>query len=91
MGNLSHASEQSPRLPGIRRILAVGLCALAMVAVAIGVSLFELRHNREVQRQYENSLVLTRLALDAESLASRMRALQALAAPDALSSTSGDA
>jgi len=91
MGNLSHASEQSPRLPGIRRILAVGLCALAMVAVAIGVSLFELRHNREVQRQYEHSLVLTRLALDAESLASRMRALQALAAPDALSSTSGDA
>jgi len=91
MGNLSHVSEQSPRLPGLRRIVVVGLGALLMVALAIGVSLFELRHNQAVQHQYENSMALTRLAFDAQSLASRMRALQALTPQDTSAPSQGDA
>ena len=69
-----------PRLPGIRRLLIVGISALLMVALAIAVSLFELRHDREVQHQYENTLAITRLTFDAESLASRIRALEELRA-----------
>jgi len=91
MGNLSRVSAEAPRLPGIRRIVIVGLGALLMVVLAIGVSLFELRHNREVQRQYENSMALTRLAFDAQSLASRMRALQALKPADSAMPAPGDA
>ena len=90
MGNLIRASEESPRLPGIRRIVVLGLGALLMVALAIGVSLFELHHNREVQHQYENSMALSRLAFDAQSLASRMRALQALAPQDTSVASPGD-
>jgi len=91
MGNLSRVSEQSPRLPGIRRIVVVGLGALLMVALAIGISLFELRHNQTVQHQYENSMALTRLAFDAQSLASRMRALQALTPQETSAPSQGDA
>ncbi|HYA75260.1 MAG TPA: hypothetical protein VED83_00005, partial [Burkholderiaceae bacterium] len=91
MGNLSRVADESPRLPGIRRILVVGLGALLMVALAIGVSLFELRHNQAVQHQYENSMALTRLAFDAQSLASRMRALQALTPQDTSAPSQGDA
>ena len=91
MGNLSRVSEQSPRLPGIRRIVVVGLGALLMVALAIGISLFELRHNQAVQHQYENSMALTRLAFDAQSLASRMRALQALTPQETSAPSQGDA
>lgn len=82
MGYLSRVSDESPRLPGIGRIVIVGLGALLMVLLAIGVSLFELRHNRAVQHQYENSIALTRLAYDAQSLASRMRTLQALSSQE---------
>ncbi|HYB51925.1 MAG TPA: hypothetical protein VED47_12530, partial [Burkholderiaceae bacterium] len=71
MGNLNREFAEPPRLPGIRRIRILGLSALALVALAIGASVFELRHNRELQQQYEYSLALTRLAFDAESLASR--------------------
>jgi len=91
MGNLNREFAEPPRLPGIRRIRILGLSALALVALAIGASAFELRHNRELQQQYEYSLALTRLAFDAESLASRMRALQALGAADASIPGSGDA
>ncbi len=91
MGNLNREFAEPPRLPGIRRIRILGLSALALVALAIGASVFELRHNRELQQQYEYSLALTRLAFDAESLASRMRALQALGAADASIPGSGDA
>ena len=90
MGNLSRVSAEAPRLPGIRRIVVVGLGALLMVALAIGVSIFEWRHNREVQHQYENSMALTRLAVDAQSLASRMRALQALTPQDSSAPSPGD-
>ncbi|HXY04956.1 MAG TPA: GGDEF domain-containing protein [Burkholderiaceae bacterium] len=90
MGYLNRAGHEPPRPPGIRRILVVGLCALAMVALAIGASLFELRHNREVQHQYENSMALTQLAFDAESLASRMRALQQLVVPDTSAPAAGE-
>jgi len=91
MGNLNREFAEPPRLPGIRRIRILGLSALALVVLAIGASVFELRHNRELQQQYEYSLALTRLAFDAESLASRMRALQALGAADASIPGSGDA
>ena len=91
MGNLNREFAEPPRLPGIRRIRILGLSALALVALAIGASVFELRHNRELQQQYEYSLALTRLAFDAESLASRMRALQALGAADASIPGPGDA
>lgn len=83
MGNLISPPAESPRLPGIRRILIVGISALVMVALAVGLSLFGLQHNRQVQHQYENMIAVTRLAFDAESLASRMRALQQLAVPQA--------
>ncbi|HYA66277.1 MAG TPA: GGDEF domain-containing protein, partial [Burkholderiaceae bacterium] len=91
MGNLSRISAEAPRRPGIRRIVVLGMGALLMVAVAIGGSVFELRHNREVQHQYENSMALTRLAFDAQSLASRMRAMRALAPQDGSAPSAGDA
>jgi diguanylate cyclase (GGDEF)-like protein len=71
-----------PRLPGTGLITLAGVGALLMVAVAIAASLFELQHDREVQRQNEDALVLSQLAFDAESLASRMRAVQELGAQD---------
>jgi hypothetical protein len=69
-----------PPLPGIRRMVIVGAIALTMVVLAIAASLFELRHDRDVRHQYENSLMVTHLAFDAESLASRMRTWQDLGA-----------
>jgi diguanylate cyclase (GGDEF)-like protein len=54
-------------------MVVVGVIALTMVVLAIAASLFELRHDRDVRHQYENSLMVTHLAFDAESLASRMR------------------
>jgi len=91
MGNLNIPAAESPRLPGIRRIFVVGLSALAMAALAVGLSLFELQHNREVQQQYENTMALTRLAFDAESLASRTRALQQITPTQAAQAETGDA
>ncbi len=59
-------------------MVIVGAVALAMVVLAIAASLFELRHDRDARHQYENSLLVTHLAFDAESLASRMRTWQDL-------------
>jgi diguanylate cyclase (GGDEF)-like protein len=67
-----------PALPGIRRMIVVGVLALIMVVLAIAASLFELRHDRDMRHQYENSLMVTQLSFDAESLASRMRTWQDL-------------
>jgi diguanylate cyclase (GGDEF)-like protein len=51
-----------------------------MMALAIFAALFELQHDRDVQHQNEDALALSQLAFDAESLASRMRALQEMSA-----------
>jgi diguanylate cyclase (GGDEF)-like protein len=59
-------------------MVAVGVVALTMVGLAIAASLFELRHDRDMRHQYENSLMVTHLAFDAESLASRMHTYQDL-------------
>jgi len=69
-------AREPPKLRGIGRLAIVGAGALLMVALAIAASLFELRHDREVRRQYEEALAMTHLAFDAQSLATRMRALQ---------------
>jgi diguanylate cyclase (GGDEF)-like protein len=74
MGNLIPADP--PRLPDVGLLAAVGGGALVMVGLAIAASLFELQHDRDVQRQNEDALTMSQLAFDAESLASRMRALQ---------------
>jgi diguanylate cyclase (GGDEF)-like protein len=78
MGNLIGA--EPPRLPGIGLLVTVGGAALLMVALAIGASVFELQHDRDVQRQNEDALAVSQLAFDAQSLASRLRALQELGA-----------
>jgi len=62
-------------------MIVVGALALVMVVLAIAASLFELRHDRDMRHQYENSLMVTHLAFDAESLASRMRTWHDLAEP----------
>jgi len=70
---------QAPALPRIRqRLLYVGVSALLMVAVAVFASLVGLVYDRHVQHQYEDSLAMSHLAFDAESLASRLRALREL-------------
>jgi diguanylate cyclase (GGDEF)-like protein len=68
----------APRLPGMGPLALAGGGALLMVALAIAASVFELQHDRDVQRQSEDALALSQLAFDAESLASRMRDLQEL-------------
>jgi len=78
MGNLIPADP--PRLPGIGRLMAVGGAALFMVGLAIAASVFELQHDREAQHQNQDALALSQLAFDAQSLASRLRAVQELAA-----------
>jgi diguanylate cyclase (GGDEF)-like protein len=78
MGNLIAADP--PRLPGVGLLATVGGGALLMVGLAIAASLFELQHDRDVQRQNEDALTMSQLAFDAESLASRMHALQELGA-----------
>jgi len=77
MGNLI---PDTPRLPRTGRIAFVGALALLMMALAIFAALFELQHDRDVQHQNEDALALSQLAFDAESLASRMRALQEMSA-----------
>jgi hypothetical protein len=78
-----------PALPGIRRMIVVGAIALIMVVLAIAASLFELRHDRDVRHQYENSLMVTHLAFDAESLASRLRTWQDLSVSPAAPGPAG--
>jgi diguanylate cyclase (GGDEF)-like protein len=73
----------TPRLPRTRRLFLVGAASLVFVALAIAASLFELRHDRDLQHQYESSLMVTHLAFDAESLATRMRTWKELAAGQA--------
>lgn len=80
MSAVLNPATTPPPLPGIRRMVIVGAIALTMVVLAIAASLFELRHDRDVRHQYENSLMVTHLAFDAESLASRMRTWQDLGA-----------
>ncbi len=81
MGNLIAAD--APRPAGIGRLLVVGAIALAFVLLAIAASLFELQHDHELRHQYEGALVTTHLAFDAQSLASRMHALQQIASQPA--------
>lgn len=78
MGDLIPA--EPPRLPGIGKLVLAGGGALLMVALAIAASLFQLQHDRDVQRQNEDALAMSQLAFDAQSLASRLRALQELGA-----------
>lgn len=78
MGDLT--IPEPPRLPGIATLIGVGGGALLMLALAIAASVFELQHDHEVQRQNEDALALSQLAFDAQSLASRLRALQELGA-----------
>lgn len=94
MGDMTAAADHTrevPRLPRIRRLIAVGVAALAMVVLAIAASLFELRHDRTVRHQYEDALAMTHLAFDAQSLATRMRALQDLASQQASAAGGADA
>jgi diguanylate cyclase (GGDEF)-like protein len=74
-------AREPPPLPGIRRLVVVGAAALLMIGLAIAASLVALRNDREVRRQYDDAMAMTRLAFDAQSLATRIRALQELAAP----------
>jgi diguanylate cyclase (GGDEF)-like protein len=83
MSALLGNTNNPPRLPGIKRMVVVGAIALTMVVLAIAASLFELRHDRDMRHQYENSLMVTHLAFDAESLASRMRTWEDLNEPPA--------
>ena len=83
MSSLLGNATAPPRLPGIRRMVVVGAVALTMVVLAIAASLFELRHDRDMRHQYENSLMVTHVAFDAESLASRMHTWEDLNEPAA--------
>jgi diguanylate cyclase (GGDEF)-like protein len=70
-------------------MIVVGAIALIMVVLAIAASRFELRHDRDVRHQYENSLMVTHLAFDAESLASRLRTWQDLSVSPAAPGPAG--
>jgi len=71
----------TPRLPRIRRrLMVVGISALAMVGIAIAASLTELVRDVQLRHRYEETLAISRLAFDAESLATRLHALQDLSA-----------
>ncbi len=76
MGHL--IAENPPRLPGIRLMVVVGLGALLMVVVAAAASVLGLQHDQAMRRLDEDALAITHLAFDAESLASRLRAVQEL-------------
>lgn len=78
MGDMRH--PEPPRLPRLRRLMVVGMGALVLVGLAIAASLLEIEHDRDLRRQYEGTLALTHLTFDAQSLASRIRALQEIAA-----------
>ncbi len=70
----------------IPRLWLLGAAALLLVVLAIGAALFQLQHDREVRHQYQSTLELTHLSFDAGSLASRMRAVPALAANESADS-----
>jgi len=70
---------EMPRLSRIRRrLVVVGLAALAMVGLAVAASMFELANERLARQQYQSSLAMTQLAFDAQSLAARLRSLATL-------------
>jgi|GEM_PF-1470008 len=69
-----------------RSLVLVAATALALVILAIGASLFQLQHDRDVRHQYQDTLELTHVAFDAGSLAARMRALPPLAVNEAADS-----
>ncbi len=76
MGNL--IPDNPPRLPGIRLMVVVGLGAMLMVAAAVAAAVLGLQHDQVLRQRNEDALAITHLAFDAESLASRLRALQEL-------------
>jgi diguanylate cyclase (GGDEF)-like protein len=78
---------ETPRLPRGRGLVFTGGLTLFAVLLAIGASLFALRHDRDIQHNYQQTLTLTNLAFDAESLASRMRSLEEMEAQQAGTST----
>ena len=76
MGNL--IADNPPRLPGIRLMVVVGFGAMLMVAAAVAASVLGLQHDQLLRQRNEDALAITHLAFDAESLASRLHALQQL-------------